>query len=75
MPDKRGFFVKILPFDRVTVIIIRCYRQLMQEIGWGFLGKNVPRPEKIRFCPGKNVSSGERPARGGKTGGADASKF
>lgn len=38
VPDKRGFFVIILPFDRVTVIIIRCSRQLMQEIGWGFLG-------------------------------------
>lgn len=31
--------MEILPFDRVTVIIIRCSRQLMQEIGWGFLGK------------------------------------
>ena len=28
-----------LSWDRVTVIIIRCSRQLMQEIGWGFLGK------------------------------------
>ena len=32
--------MEIPPFHRVTVIIIRCYRQLMQEIGWGFLENN-----------------------------------